>query len=158
MSTSVEAVVVDRGSDDHVEAAWELKERIRQNEGVLRQRRGFFVDAYRRSKVHCYLDRTRSSPVVGFAVVRRDGYVLFLAVAPEYRGHGFGRRLVARVADDHGEVNCHVRATNRSALEFYEEVGFEVERRIDSYYEDGGDAYYLTLPDDGLAGRLGHLF
>ncbi|AWB28182.1 GNAT family N-acetyltransferase [Halococcoides cellulosivorans] len=154
MSTSVEAVVVDPGSDDHVEAAWELKERIRESEGVLRQRRGFFVDAYRRSTVFCYLDRTETTPVVGFAVVRRDGYVLFLAVAPDYRGHGFGRRLIARVADENGEVNCHVRATNRSALGFYEAVGFEIERRIDSYYEDGGDAYYLQLRDDGLAGRF----
>ena len=45
-------------------------------------------------------------------------------------------------------VTCHARATNESALSFYEHVGFEVRRRIDNYYEDGGDAYYLRLGQD----------
>ncbi|MFW5949754.1 MAG: GNAT family N-acetyltransferase [archaeon] len=155
MSVTVETATVERGDDDFVDAAWTLKERIRENEGVLRQRRRFFENAYRRSTVYVYYDRARRSTLIGFAAVRRDGYILFLAVHPEYRGEGFGKRLLARVVEDYKTISCHARTTNQSALDFYEHVGFEVVRRIDSYYEDGGDAYYLKLgSDDGIIERF----
>jgi ribosomal protein S18 acetylase RimI-like enzyme len=149
MCTPVSATIekrVDRPNDaTHVEAAWALKERIRRAEGVLKQRRGFFIDAYRRSTTHLLFD---DDELRGFVSVRRDGYILFLAVAPEARGQGLGRRLVAEVAQNHRSVTCHARSTNESALRFYEHIGFEVRRRIDNYYEDGGDAYYLRLGQD----------
>jgi ribosomal protein S18 acetylase RimI-like enzyme len=153
VSVNVESLVVDRGDDDYVDAAWDLKESIRQEEGVLRQRRGFFRDAYRRSRTYLYVDRTRDR-LIGFAAVRGDGYILFLAVAHGYRDHGFGKRLVARVADDYGGVTCHARATNDEAIGFYRHLGFEVRRRIDNYYEDGGDAYYLKLGEASIRDKL----
>ena len=155
MSVNVDARVVGPGDDAYVDDAWELKERIRASEGVLKQRRSFFADAYRRSRVHCYLV---DDDLVAFAAVRRDGYILFLAVAPEFRGEGFGKRLVADVAEEHSAVTCHARTTNGDALAFYEHIGFEIERRIDNYYEDGGDAYYLKLGERaGLTEKLSRL-
>jgi len=155
VSVNIDSRVVAPGDDDYLSDAWELKERIRRSEGVLKQRRGFFTDAYRRSTVHLFLD---DDDLVGFATVRRDGYILFLAVAPEFRGEGFGERLVARVADEHGSVTCHARATNENALQFYESLGFEIKRRIENYYEDGGDAYYLKLgEDESITKRLSEL-
>jgi ribosomal protein S18 acetylase RimI-like enzyme len=155
VSVTIDSRVVDPGEDDLVEEAWELKERIRREEGVLKQRRGFFADAYRRSRVYAFVDPDyEGETLVGFAATRRDGYILFLAVHPAYRGEGFGRRLVAGVAEDHTTVTCHARASNESALAFYEHLGFEVDRRVDSYYEDRGDAYYLRLGDEGLASKL----
>ena len=152
MSVNVEKRIDEPGDATHAEEAWELKERIRRNEGVLKQRRGFFMDAYRRSRSHLILEDDR---LVGFASVRRDGYILFLAVAPETRGRGYGRRLVAEVAKEHQSVTCHARATNESALSFYEHIGFEKTRRIGHYYEDGGDAFYLRLGDgEGLRNKL----
>ncbi|MBX0294408.1 GNAT family N-acetyltransferase [Haloarcula nitratireducens] len=156
MSVNIETRVIDRGSDEYVDAAWRLKETIRQEDGVLRQRRGFFRNAYRRSTVYLYIDRPTDS-LVGFAAVRRDGYILFLAVDRDYRGDGFGKRLVARVAEDYGSVTCHARSTNESALEFYKHIGFEVRRRIDNYYEDGGDAYYLKLGEQTITDKLSQL-
>lgn len=147
MSINVQRVEVPPGSDDYVEQAWKLKERIRRGEGVLRQRRTFFTTAYERATVFLYLDRS-ADRLVGFATVRRDGYILFLAVDPDYRGQGFGKRLVANVADQHTTVTCHARTTNSDALAFYESLGFEVKRRIDDYYQDGGDAYYLQLGEE----------
>ena len=155
MSATIEKRVDGPNDATHVEEAWALKERIRRADGVLKQRRGFFVDAYRRSTTHLLFD---GDDLAGFVSVRRDGYILFLAVAPDARGQGLGRRLVAEVAQNHRSVTCHARATNESALRFYEHVGFEVRRRIDNYYEDGGDAYYLRLgEDEGLADRLSRL-
>lgn len=155
MSVTVDIRTIESGNDLLVEDAWNLKERIRREEGVLKQRRGFFTDAYRRSTVYALVDPGYDDEeIAGFAATRRDGYVLFLAVAPEHRGEGFGRRLVAAVAEDHSSVTCHARATNESAVAFYTHLGFEIERRVDSYYEDNGDALYLRLGDGGLASKL----
>ncbi|WIV67566.1 GNAT family N-acetyltransferase [Natrialbaceae archaeon AArc-T1-2] len=155
MSVEIDIHVVGPGNDDLVEDAWELKEHIHQREGVLKQRRGFFTDAFRRATVYCYAE---DDELVGFAAVRRDGYILFLAVSPDRRGEGVGKRLVARVAEDNSTVTCHARTTNENALQFYEHLGFEIKRRIDDYYEDDGDAYYLKLgADGGLTDRISDL-
>jgi ribosomal protein S18 acetylase RimI-like enzyme len=155
VSVNVDTRVVAPGSDDLVAEAWELKEVIRRSEGVLKQRRDFFTDAYRRSTVHAVVETGMETTLMGFVAVRRDGYILFLAVQPECRGEDLGKRLVARVANEHRSVTCHARTTNENALQFYEHLGFEIKRRIDDYYEDGGDAYYLKLGDEGgLATRL----
>jgi len=157
VSVNVEARTAAPGNDDYVEEAWDLKERIRREEGVLKQRRGFFTSAYRRSTVYAYVATGDEERLIGFAVTRRDGYILFLAVAPEFRGEGYGKRLVAFVADDHKSVTCHARASNQQALDFYKHIGFEVERRATFYYEDGGDALYLRLGDGGLREKLSRL-
>ncbi len=155
MSVNIDSRVVPPGSDDFVDEAWKLKEQIQQQEGVLKQRYDFFTDAYRRSTVHCYL---QNETLIGFAAVRRDGYILFLAVSPDCRSQGIGKRLVARVAEDHDTITCHARTSNENALQFYEHLGFEIKRRIDGYYEDGGDAYYLKLGSDvGIADRISDL-
>ncbi|WP_144903355.1 GNAT family N-acetyltransferase [Halobellus captivus] len=144
MSVNVETRVDAPGSAEFAAEAWELKERIREREGVLKQRRAFFVDAYRRATDHLLYE---GDDLVGFASVRRDGYILFLAVAPERRGEGYGKRLVAAALQDHDSISCHARASNEGALSFYDHLGFETLRRINGYYEDGGDAYYLRLGD-----------
>lgn len=154
VSVNVDKRVVEPGSEEYVDLVWELKERIRQSEGVLKQRKRFFTDAYRRSTAYLFVAREDGERLISFASVRRDGYVLFLAVAPEYRGQGFGERLMSEVADDHRTVTCHARTTNENAVEFYKHLGFSVERRIDRYYEDGGSAYYLKLGEDGLTDRI----
>ena len=157
MSVNLEKRTVREGDDELLEEAWALKEGIRRREGVLKQRRGFFARSYRRSTVHTYL-APDVDDLVGFASVRSDGYLLFLAVAPEYRGEGFGKRLVAHAVEAHPRVTCHARTTNGNALDFYRYLGFEVVRRIDNYYEDGGDAYYLRLGEaEGLTDRLSSL-
>ena len=157
MSVKIDNRVVGPGDDDYVDQAWELKERIRDREGVLKQRWDFFTDAYRRSTVYCYL-HGHDDTLCGFAAVRRDGYILFLAVDPDSRGAGIGKKLVVRVAQEHRSVTCHARTTNDNALRFYEHLGFEIKRRIDNYYEDGGDAYYLKLGADvGIGDRLSEL-
>ena len=157
VSVNVELAVVDAGDDAYLEAAWDLKEHIRRTEDVLHQQRGFFRRAYRRATTYCYLD-PEADELIGFASVRRDGYILFLAVHPDHRGEGLGERLVAKVAAGHRRVSCHARTTNENALAFYRSLGFERVRRIDNYYEDGGSAYYLRLGDGGLTDRLSSLF
>ena len=145
VSVTVEKRVDAPGETDYVEAAWHLKEQIHRAEGVLKQRRGFFIDAYRRSTTHLFF---QDEELVAFASARSDGYILFLAVRPDARGRGYGQRLIAEIADDHRTVTCHARTTNEEALGFYEHLGFRINRRIDNYYEDNGAAFYLKLGDD----------
>ncbi|GGM53717.1 ribosomal protein S18 acetylase RimI-like enzyme [Halarchaeum rubridurum] len=153
MSVTVEQRVVPRGSDEFLGDAWDLKERIREREGLLRQRHGFFADAYRRATVYAYV--TPDEDLVGFAAARHDGYILFLAVDVDYRGEGFGERLVATVAEGSKTVSCHARVSNDAALGFYRHLGFEIVREIDNYYEDGEGAYYLRLGEsERLRDRL----
>lgn len=155
MSVTIESRTFDTGDETFVDQAWKLKEYIRREEGVLKQRRGFFTDAYSQSKVYALIEPGYDSDsLVGFASTRRDGYILFLAVDPEYGGEGFGRQLVTAVAKDNSSVTCHARVTNDSALSFYEYLGFEIERRVENYYEDRGDAYYLRLGEGGIASKL----
>jgi ribosomal protein S18 acetylase RimI-like enzyme len=145
VSATVEKRVDRAGDTDYVDAAWQLKEHIHHKEGVLKQRRGFFIDAYRRSSTHLFFE---DGELVAFASVRRDGYILFLAVRPDARGRGYGQRLIAEIADEHATVTCHARTTNEEALGFYEHLGFRITRHIENYYEDNGDAYYLKLGED----------
>jgi ribosomal-protein-alanine N-acetyltransferase len=152
VSVNVDMQVVRPGEDAHVETAWRLKEEIRTREDVLKQRRGFFTDAYRRSTVQLlFID----DQLIAFAATRRDGYLLFLAVDPAYRGEGFGKRLIELICEEHSTVTCHARTTNEEALAFYEHLDFEIVRRIENYYEDGGDSFYLKRGGTaGIAGRL----
>lgn len=153
MSATLELRAVDVGSDDYVDLAWELKEEIRRREGVLKQRRRFFYQAYRRAR--CHLLFNGEDGLVGFASTRSDGYLLFLAVHPHHRGQGHGRRLIAAVAQEHDAISCHARSTNEDAIGFYRHLGFEIDHHITNYYEDRGDAYLLRLGDPGsLADRL----
>ena len=157
VSINIQRREIGPGSDEYVERAWQLKERIRRSEGVLRQRKNFFRNAYERSTAYLYADRGHDR-LIGFAAVRRDGYILFLAVDEDYQDQGFGKRLVASVAEDYNSVTCHARTTNEEALTFYQHLGFGIERRIDGYYEDSGDAYYLRLGDEeGIRDRLARL-
>jgi ribosomal protein S18 acetylase RimI-like enzyme len=125
----------------YLDDVWEVKQQIRRDEGFLQQTWDFFSSSYRRNTAHVFLD---DDGVAGFAVVRGDGYVLFLAVRPDRRGEGVGRSLVKKAADENDRLTCHTRASNRNAFEFYRHLGFEVERRVGSYYQDGEAAIYLS--------------
>ena len=146
MSVHLSVRVDEPGQAVYAEQAWRLKEQIRRREGVLKQRQQFFFSAYRRSRSHLLVDGDR---LAGFACVRHDGYILFLAVAEWARGEGYGTELVHRAMSDHERVSVHVRVSNEGAISFYETLGFQQVRRITSYYEDGGDAFYLRLGESG---------
>lgn len=95
------------------------------------------------------------SGIVGFVVAdavpnhgRPLGHVKDLAVHPEYRGEGTGKRLFRRalgVLDANGvaSVKLEVRASNDRALSLYRQFGFTHARTVPNYYDDGEDAFVL---------------
>ena len=81
---------------------------------------------------------------------RDIGHVKDIAVAPDARGEGVGRRLLtealARLAvAGAAVVKLEVRETNDVAQSLYRDVGFEPMRRVPRYYEDGEDALLMVL-------------
>ncbi|MDO4610443.1 ribosomal protein S18-alanine N-acetyltransferase [Corynebacterium sp.] len=104
-------------------------------------------------------DRER---VVAYAGLGRAGpagdaeyEILTVAVAPELRGRGLGRRLtealLAAADEDPGPVFLEVRTDNAPAIALYESLGFGrmgVRRR---YYADGADAWTMVRPAPGAA-------
>ncbi len=78
--------------------------------------------------------------VAGFAVLRGAGdehELLNLAVAPEHRRRGIGRRLVAAALETAaGPVYLEVRASNQAARRLYETCGFRPVGIRENYYRN----------------------
>jgi ribosomal-protein-alanine N-acetyltransferase len=76
--------------------------------------------------------------VVGYIVFTQEGHIIYIAVDPEWRRTGIGRRLIERVAR-HPRVKkvwAEVRISNQGAQTFYQRIGFQVVGRITNYYGD----------------------
>jgi ribosomal-protein-alanine N-acetyltransferase len=83
--------------------------------------------------------------VAGFAVSRETGpgerEILNLAVAPEFRRRGAGRRLVEAILKGfQGSVFLEVRESNRAARNFYKSLSFVEISRREGYYRDPPEA------------------
>ncbi|GAB4296622.1 MAG: ribosomal protein S18-alanine N-acetyltransferase [Desulfuromonadia bacterium] len=91
--------------------------------------------------------------LVGFlilSVVHDEGEVLDLAVAPPFRGRGYGRALMEEgigLCRNMGVRALHleVRETAVEARSLYRHLGFSETGRRRGYYEQGIDAVLMTL-------------
>lgn len=73
-----------------------------------------------------------------------EAYVHFMAVAPERRGEGLGRRLYERFFDDARAAGCTVvrcvtSPANDGSVAFHRALGFEEERVVEDYDGPGVD-------------------
>jgi ribosomal-protein-alanine N-acetyltransferase len=103
--------------------------------------------------------------VIGYVVAdvvpnhgRAFGHVKDLAVHPDCRGEGWGRRLLAhaltRLAEgDATTVKLEVREGNDPARTLYENFGFQTLRRVRNYYDDGTDAFVMVRDLDDWGRR-----
>ena len=76
------------------------------------------------------------------------GWILSLAVAPEFRGRGIGEMLVgglleAFAAKGAAEARLHVSPSNGGALGLYRKMGFEEARVEADYFGPGADRAIL---------------
>jgi ribosomal-protein-alanine N-acetyltransferase len=112
-----------------------------------------------------FLVAAAEGAVVGYVVAdvvpnhgRAFGHVKDLAVHPEARGEGWGRRLLAhaltRLAEgDATSVKLEVREGNEPARNLYEDFGFQTLRRVRNYYDDGTDAFVMVRDLDDWGRR-----
>ena len=76
---------------------------------------------------------------VGMVTVLDEGQITNVAVLPEYRGQGVGRRLLAALTDyakevGLSEITLEVRPSNRPAIRLYESFGFETVGKRKNFY------------------------
>jgi len=96
--------------------------------------------------------------VVGYVIAIREGsgtgVIQSVAVLPEFRKRGIGRKLMESAIDflaDCDRVMLFARRTNEAAAQLYRNLSFrETGRVIERYYRDGEDAleFELILSDD----------
>ncbi len=77
-------------------------------------------------------------------------HLLNLAVSPDFRGQGLARCLLANLKNvarrsDSECIFLEVRPSNEGAISLYTSEGFEFTGRRPDYYEDGEDAFLMTL-------------
>ncbi len=127
------------------------------------ERETFPETAFSRATFLYYIDSDSSSVRVleddgilaGYVVysVRQQAaavYVDSIAVRPDYRRQGLGRRMMAEVREAAAARNAqfvqlHVRESNCCAIHFYRALGFERAGRAPYYYRDGEDACIMRL-------------
>ena len=106
---------------------------------------------------HIRLVAEDAGQVVGYVAVEvqadNDGYIDFLAVAPEFRGQGHGRQLIvagihALDAAGANGANLSVRESNLAARNLYTSLGFTEERIVKPYRR--GFSYSLKRQRPGL--------
>jgi len=77
-------------------------------------------------------------------------HIINMAVAPSFRRQGLGVRLLSfllQKARDRDATWAHleVRKDNLGAIRLYKKEGFVIIETIPRYYEDGSDAYRMTM-------------
>ena len=89
--------------------------------------------------------------VTGYGILRQvdDGEILLVGVAPEKRGKGIGKKIVAALlsrADREKGIFLEVREGNTAARKLYEKAGFrEIARRKNYYKDPPEDAVIMKL-------------
>ena len=88
---------------------------------------------------------TVSNQIDGYIVFRDDGHIISMAVRPHKRRMGIGTRLVQKVIGHCSgkSLRLEVRVSNVGAQRFYLNLDFRIKARIESYYQDGEDAFLM---------------
>lgn len=95
----------------------------------------------------------RAGIPIGFIVLEllsdRVASLQAIAVIPEERGRGFGRRLLRgfeKLARDRGAQTLELCTAdgNLAALDLFMKLGFQIKRRLNHYYGRGQDACLLA--------------
>jgi peptide alpha-N-acetyltransferase len=110
--------------------------------------------------IGCIVSKLEDNVKNYWRTVKKRGYIAMLAVLPEYRRLGLGRKLVKKSIDQMkaegaDEVMLETEITNQAALRLYEckcsslnifiAFGFVRDKRLAQYYLNGNDAYKLKL-------------
>jgi ribosomal-protein-alanine N-acetyltransferase len=114
--------------------------------------------SFAQAKNACTVIAESGTELAGFCILhversrRRDiGYIVTLDVAPAHRRQGLATRLMHAVeqmaiADGCKSLVLHVHTQNRSAILFYERLGFNYSDTVPAFYGEDLDALLLHKP------------
>ena len=104
-----------------------------------------------------FLVAVEDGDIVGYIIfwVKEEGlgHIIALAVDKRFRRQHIATRLlmmavtIFRRCDIH-RITLEVKSHNDVAVEFYRKFGFEIDRKVPKYYEDGSDAYVMFFNTD----------
>jgi ribosomal-protein-alanine N-acetyltransferase len=100
-------------------------------------------EAIFREDEHKYLVAKEENRVVGYIGIEKildEVHIINMAVDPEYRKQGIGKRLMQHILNDEEVFFLEVRVSNENAKKIYENYGFKVINIRKGYYADGEDA------------------
>jgi len=115
-----------------------------------------FLSELRENKVARYLVIQTAGEVAGFAgihIILDEGHVTNIAVAPAYRGLGYGRLITLALMQYAANLGVsyltlEVRKSNEKAKRLYATLGFtQVGLRKNYYPESGEDALLMACED-----------
>ncbi len=80
----------------------------------------------------------------------KKGHMVSVAVEDRYRRQGIGKVLVEESINGVRSKGCdefylEVRCSNTDAIRLYEELGFIIRQRLNTYYRDGEDGYLMSI-------------
>ncbi len=80
----------------------------------------------------------------------KKGHMVSVAVEDRYRKQGIGKILVEESINGVRAKGCdefylEVRCSNTDAIRLYEELGFIIRQRLNTYYRDGEDGYLMSI-------------
>ncbi|AEB27994.1 ribosomal protein S18-alanine N-acetyltransferase [Francisella hispaniensis] len=72
--------------------------------------------------------------------------VYSLAVSKNYQGQGIGKKLLEYILNNSDKnISLEVNTNNLIAISLYQKLGFEINKQINNYYENGDNAYKMLL-------------
>jgi [ribosomal protein S18]-alanine N-acetyltransferase len=163
MSADRASVTVRRFEEPDLEPVVELAELVDQAPGWSRSVYASLFEADPvLERVALIAGSATDGQVLGFAIaslILPEAELENIAVAPDARRRGVGRRLFEAVVDQirsrgARELRLEVRASNHNAIRFYQSLGFESTGRRPAYYtETKEDAILMSLSLDEAGPR-----
>lgn len=116
------------------------------------------TDAYSKRKFE-RLSKARNNFIVAEKANEITGYIIAkvkkdlldfvsLAISEKHQGLGIGTTLMKFIIDHSKacgikKASLEVKTTNKKAISFYENIGFDIKKTMKKYYRDGKSAYLM---------------
>ncbi len=114
------------------------------------------------TRVLVLTDDETDTIVIGYIIywLQAEGVSLMnITVDPNWRGFGFGNKLMQAmikeaVAEDISRIILEVRASNESAIQLYEKIGFKVTHQRKNFYSNGETALVMEIQTSEASGSI----
>ena len=107
-----------------------------------------------------FLVAVEDGEIVGYIIfwVKEEGlgHIIALAVDSKFRRQHIATRLLMMAITIFKNIDIHritleVKSHNEAAVSFYQKFGFEIDRKVPNYYEDGSDAYVMLFSTNKIS-------
>jgi len=101
---------------------------------------------------HKYLAAWDKDKIVGYIGIEKiagETHIINMAVHPDCRREGTGKKLIEAILNDKDVFFLEVRVSNVAAQNLYKKFGFEIVGTRKKYYQDNGEDAYIMRRQQG---------